>query len=61
MAEHAGHDHPAQGFPAPYGKETEEAALSSVFFQTGSTRRLSIASTGDAQTAPMIPGTTSPA
>ncbi|CAM3812915.1 hypothetical protein SAMN05216575_103380 [Ectopseudomonas alcaliphila] len=51
---------PVKSRSAPYGKETEEAALSSVFFQTGSTRRLSIASTGDAQTAPMILGTTSP-
>ncbi|MFN3359658.1 MAG: TrbI/VirB10 family protein [Pseudomonas sp.] len=40
-------------------KEAEEAALSSVFFQTGSGRRSSIASTGAAHSDPMTVGTIS--
>ncbi|WPC06187.1 TrbI/VirB10 family protein [Pseudomonas benzenivorans] len=37
-------------------KETEEAALSSVFFQTGSARKSNVASGGGAQPDPIIPG-----
>jgi len=40
-------------------KEAEEAALSSVFFQTGSARKSNVASTGATQLDPMILGTAS--
>ncbi|WP_457790676.1 TrbI/VirB10 family protein [Pseudomonas sp. PL-6] len=41
-------------------KEAEEAAQSSVFFQTSSARRSNVVPTGDAQQDPMILGATSP-
>lgn len=40
-------------------KEAEEAAQSSVFFQTSNARKSSVASDGVAQTVPMTPGMTS--
>lgn len=40
-------------------KEAEEAALSSVFFQTGSARKSNVASTGTTQLNPMLVGTAS--